>query len=483
MTNPETTQNGLTWMLDRAIFVFLLVMIALTAVPYGTVEAWWEALFECAMFALTGLWLIEGWLSGAWHVRRRALLAPLVAMLLFMFVQTLTLPFGSEASAGALVGGKLWQAISADPYETRRGAIKLLALVSAFALLARYTHSTRRTLLLAYTVIGTGVASAVFGIIRQATQRSDGFFLPYLELNSGYGQFINKNHFAFLMEMALGLTLGFVVSRGGGRRERLLIYAAAGVPLWTALVLSNSRGGLLAMLCQLIFAALVWTTASKEARQEEWKRGNRAGAPLKRIMSSAAARIALAVCLIAAAVVGIVWVGGETVVDRFEATSSDFGAQAEETATSSRYNTRRADIWRATWRLIKANPVAGVGVGGYWIAISSYNDASGQSTPQQAHNDYLELLASGGIIGAALAAWFVFAFIRLLRQTLQADDPLRRAVCFGALIGLLGAALHSFLDFGLHITANALVFACLIVLATNTVSEAKTPLSLKIMPV
>jgi len=478
MTNPDLIQNRLARVLDRAIFVSLLAMIALTAVPYGTVEPWWEALFECAVFALAGLWLFEGWLSGGWHVSRRALLAPLIAMLLYMFVQTLTLPFGNEAGAGVLTGGKLWQAISADPYETRRGALKLLALVLAFMLLARYTSNARRTVLLAYTVIGTGVASAIFGIVRQTTQHSDGFILPYLELDSGYGQFINKNHFAFLMEMTLGLILGFVVS-SGERRERLLIYMAASIPVWTALVLSNSRGGLLAMMCQLIFAALVWTTTSKKARQEEWKMGSHSVSPLKRLMTSALARAALVVCLIAAAVVGIVWVGGETVVDRFEATSSDFSAQAEATAVDARDNVRRADIWRATWGVIKANPVAGVGIGGYWTAVSSYHDASGRATPQQAHNDYLELLASGGIIGAALAVWFVFTFIRLLRQTLHAGDPLRRALCFGALIGLFGVALHSFLDFGLHITANALIFACLIVLATNTAQESETKLSLK----
>lgn len=473
MTNPETPQNRLARVLDRAVFGFLLVMIALTSAPYGTVEPWWEALFECAVFALACLWLFEGWLSGAWQVRRRQLLAPLAAIFLFMFVQTL--PQGNEAGAGGglLVGGKVWQAISADPYETRRSAIKLLALVLAFALLARYTSSVRRNILLAYTVVGAGVVSALFGIARQAVQRSNGFVLPYLELNSGYGQFINKNHFAFLMEMALGLTLGLVVGGGGMRRERLLIYAAAVVPVWTALVLSNSRGGLLAMLCQLIFAALVWATASKTSHQEEWKKGNQANSRLKRIMTSAVARVALVGCLIIAACLGVVWVGGDTVVDRFEATSSDFGAQAEVTATAARDNTRRADIWRATWRLIKANPVAGVGIGGYWTAISSYHDASGRSTPQQAHNDYLELLAGGGIIGAALAMWFAFAFIRLSRRTLHEGDSRRRAVCFGALIGLLGVALHSFLDFGLHVTSNALIFACLIVLATNTARDAE----------
>ena len=41
-------------------------------------------------------------------------------------------------------------------------------------------------------------------------------------------------------------------------------------------------------------------------------------------------------------------------------------------------------------------------MGGYWIAIPGYHNASGTLVPQEAHNDYLELLASGGIIGALM---------------------------------------------------------------------------------
>jgi hypothetical protein len=35
--------------LSRVIFYTLLVLIALVAVPYGTVEPWWMALFECVV--------------------------------------------------------------------------------------------------------------------------------------------------------------------------------------------------------------------------------------------------------------------------------------------------------------------------------------------------------------------------------------------------------------------------------------------------
>jgi O-antigen ligase len=169
----------------------------------------------------------------------------------------------------------------------------------------------------------------------------------------------------------------------------------------------------------------------------------------------------------------LVWVGGDSLVNRLETVSGE----VREAQYEARAGARRAEIWRATWEMIKAHPVAGVGFGGYWMAVPSYHDASGKVTPQQAHNDYLEVLASGGIIGALIVAWFAFALIRSARESFRRSaSQFRRAAVLGALIGIFGAAVHSLVDFGLHITINALVLTALVVIATaevETLKEAK----------
>jgi O-antigen ligase len=86
-------------------------------------------------------------------------------------------------------------------------------------------------------------------------------------------------------------------------------------------------------------------------------------------------------------------------------------------------------------------------------------------TPQQAHNDYLELLASGGVIGLLLAGWFIFLFIKGARVRLRSADPFRRAACFGAVTGLFGISVHSLVDFGLHIPINAVICLMLVAIA------------------
>jgi O-antigen ligase len=120
-----------------------------------------------------------------------------------------------------------------------------------------------------------------------------------------------------------------------------------------------------------------------------------------------------------------------------------------------------------TLKMFKAHPVLGVGMGAYWAAVPAYHDASGTLTPQEAHNDYLELLASGGLLGFAIGVWFLIAVVKKAKTNLGSRHRLRRAACLGASIGIAGVAVHSLVDFGLHMIVNALVFTTLIVIATS----------------
>jgi O-antigen ligase len=128
--------------------------------------------------------------------------------------------------------------------------------------------------------------------------------------------------------------------------------------------------------------------------------------------------------------------------------------------------------------MFMAHPILGVGLGGYWAAIPAYHDASGTMTPQEAHNDYLELLASGGLVALALGGWFaVIVFLRT-RENMAARNRFRRAACLGAAIGIAGVAVHSLVDFGLHAIVNALVFTTLIVIATSKPQWGNEPTKL-----
>jgi len=395
-------------LLSKVIFGLLLCLIVITPIPYGAVEPWWKAAFICAVFGIFILGIFENTI----FQNPVSLLLPLVALSGLAFLQS-------------------WTALSADPFQTRFFALQLLSLTAFLALLYSYAATENRVRVLVYTVIGIAIVSAIFGILRQTAQHQTGFLLPLLRQNQGFAQFINKNHFAYLMEMALGLVIGVIIA--GGSKQRLIQFALL-LPIWIALVLSNSRGGILAMLAQVTMVPLF-------------------------LLRTTTLKLALAAVLVAGVLLGTIWVGGERLVTNFSAAGNELTATDTDGAS-------RNEIWRASLKMFAAHPLLGVGLGAYWVGITAYHDASGVLTPQEAHNDYLELLSSGGVVGLAVGIWFVVIVVRLARQNLNIDTGFIRAVRIGAVLGLAGVAAHSLLDFGLHLFGNTVVFFTLIMLAT-----------------
>ena len=170
-------------------------------------------------------------------------------------------------------------------------------------------------------------------------------------------------------------------------------------------------------------------------------------------------------------VAGVAWLGGDQLATGVETASIEM---ARTDPSELHEAARRRDIWRASWRMFMQHPIAGAGLGGYWAEMPSFHEGSGVLTPQQAHNDYLEVLASAGLIGAVLLVWFAIVLVKQTRRSIRASEGFQRAVSLGAIVGLAGIAVHSVVDFGLHITVNALVLmALLAILSLNSFEESE----------
>lgn len=456
------------------MFYALLALIALVAIPYGGVQPWWKSVFQCSVFALAALSILARLFGSETtsnnSIRRQSLLWPLLALIVFAFLQTLPAP------AFLIGAGNQRPTISADVFQTREFIVQLLALLLAGWLLLTHTNSRERLRRLVEVVIAVGSCSALFGIWRQVAQHSNGFGLSGLMLGYGYAQFINPNHFAFLMELALGLTLGIVICRGV-RGARLTLYLLAALPMWIALVLASSRGGILSLFCQVIFLALLFSVGRESRAVAE--DSDQLRARLLRVSRSLAARVVLIAALLLGAITTVVFVGGDPLAGRTDSLAVEMDRNLADTFTL------RPNIWRATWHLIKDQPLAGVGFGGYATAITKYHVGSGEATPQEAHNDYLELLASGGVIGLAIGIWFVIALAQTAREKVRSlragqgmpGNSFARGTTIGALAGILTVGVHSLVDFGLHVPINALVFVvlvCIVVSEQTAVSKQQS---------
>jgi O-antigen ligase len=200
-----------------------------------------------------------------------------------------------------------------------------------------------------------------------------------------------------------------------------------------------------------LFVGLSWFASKQTGITSGWL-----GAARRIISTSVPARIATIVVMISVLLLGIVWLAGQNLASKANERTSVLAASD---------GTTRKDIWKATYALIKRHPLTGVGFGAYFLAITEYQESSGRLRVQQAHNDYLDLMAAGGVIAVVLAAWFVILIIRRVRTTLSSKDRYRRAVALGALAGIISVSVHSFVDFGLQVTGVAVVCAALMVIA------------------
>jgi hypothetical protein len=123
-------------------------------------------------------------------------------------------------------------------------------------------------------------------------------------------------------------------------------------------------------------------------------------------------------------------------------------------------------VWGDVARMGAASPGLGHGFGAFATAFPRYKRSDGELRVEHAENDYLEILAEGGLLGLGLALWLLgLASRRIAIGLLRQEDRLLRGVGLGAAAGMVALLVHSAFDFNLHIPANATLFVLLGALA------------------
>ena len=123
----------------------------------------------------------------------------------------------------------------------------------------------------------------------------------------------------------------------------------------------------------------------------------------------------------------------------------------------------RARAWSATWDLAKAHPLVGIGPGAFAATWTTSN--GGVMTSEYTHNEYLQLAAQQGALGAVammvgLGSVAAVAWRRRPRRR-GSSSTAERSAWVGAAAGLTALALHSGFDFLWHIPLIPLIGAAL----------------------
>src|SRR5882724_8744685 len=435
---------------SRLLFLTICVAVVLTTLAYGTVHYWAMAVFALSAAGIVCLWCVDGLVLRSVQLSRNALQWPLLGLVALGLIQLL--PLRSVDNAGLPLTPA--RALSLDPYATRLVLVQLTALLIYFAATLIFTDTPRRLRTIVRTITIFGFLLAMFGLTQSFT--SDGtrvYWFRQLAQSTAFGPFINRHHFAGYMELAIALPLGLLFS-GAIESYKRPIYAFAAVMMGVALIMTSSRGGIISLSAEILF--LVVVAGPGVARGERLPRAQR--------VRSALLRAGLAFGLIAVLIGGAIAVGG-----------SDAFSRLVGTPNAADPTTGRAHFWGVTLDVIKAYPIVGSGLGSFSVIYTRYDSRNGFYRLEQAHNDYLQTLADGGIVGGILGLAFLVILFGKGFARRETDDKFRRGVATGALAGCFAVLIHSFFDFTLHTTANALLFLILAALATQDSRVDQSP--------
>src|ERR1041385_5644184 len=258
---------------SRLAFLTICVMIVLTTLAFGTVHDWALATFAVTAAGLVCLWCLDGLVLGSVQLNRNALQAPLLGLILLGLFQLLPL---RSAPNDAGLGLSLTRALSLDRYATQLVLVQLISLFIYFAAVVIFTDSPRRLRTLTRTIIIFGFVLAMFGLTQSLT--TDGtrvYWFRQLTQSTAFGPFINRHHFAGYMELTIALPLGLLFS-GAIETYKRPVYAFAAALMGVSLIMTNSRGGLISLVAEILFLVVIAGPGLKQGESPTRKQRLRA---------------------------------------------------------------------------------------------------------------------------------------------------------------------------------------------------------------
>jgi len=384
-------------------------------VAFGAVEPWSIFVVEAGATALFLLWIGRQVLDSEMKVRWNPLFLPMGIF-------------------GLLIVSQLIFRRTAYPHDT----VSVALLYVAYAMLCFLAGQTllrgaqARSLTLIFSVYGAALAG--FALLQAISSNGKLYWIRQPRMGGWiYGPYVNHNHYAGLMEMLVPIPLVLSLTRLAPAKVREAAAAAAAVMVGT-IFLSGSRGGMLAIVAEIVILAALLV---------KQKRG---------------LRTAIGIGVFMAIVIGLlVWIGGPELSKRLAT------AGPGHTELSSDIRTY---INRDGFRMFLKKPVFGWGLGTFPIVYPQFRTFYSNFFVNEAHNDYLQLLVEMGLLGFATMVWFlVTLYTRGVKKIGNWTGEISGAMTLACLLGISGILVHSAVDFNLQIPANAALFYVLCTVA------------------
>jgi len=124
--------------------------------------------------------------------------------------------------------------------------------------------------------------------------------------------------------------------------------------------------------------------------------------------------------------------------------------------------------------MVRDFPLFGVGLGGFGDLFAHYQSPPwSEFEARKTHNDYLELLSEGGVVGFGLLLWFFVAVTTRLYRGLPVLPPAVLPTAAALVAAMAAMAFQEFFDFNLQIPANAILFTIILALAMRLIATKR----------
>jgi O-antigen ligase len=416
--------------LERGILALVLAILVFGPLAMGAVDAWAFLVIQGLTIGVMFLWALRLWFSP----KPQLLWPPICWVVLAFLIYAVARYFTADIE-----------------YVARRELIQVLVCAFLFFAIVNNLYRQEFSQVISFTLIFLAMGISCFAVYQFLTHsnRVWNLFSPYLGRASG--TYISPNNFAGFLEMLLPLAVAYIlVGRMKPLTRILLGYAA--LVMFAGMAVTFSRGGWVAVGAGLLALLLILVC----------HRNHRIPA-----------------ILLLAVLMG----GGAFFVKNFLAKTPTYIERVEKTNANDQLDVAvRFEMWSAAARMWQDHFWWGVGPAHFDYRFGQYRPEDLQMRPGRVHNDYLNLLTDWGAVGGiivlagmaafAIGLWQTRGYVRRSENHFGSALSNRHAFFLGAACGLLALAVHSFVDFNLHIPANAILGVTLLALLSSNLRFA-----------
>lgn len=225
-----------------------------------------------------------------------------------------------------------------------------------------------------------------------------------------YGMYENHNDYTYVIILILPFIYLFWKETKGLRSFLLLVFMGLCV---AGIFLSLSRGGVLALVFEVCLLLLLTEKGKKRYV------------------------LLLLTAVLSISAIGYLWA------------KRDQYSSAQYTAADAKYS--REELWKAGWQMFVKHPVLGVGSDRFEEYAKEYYDLSHDQKDKNAHNTYVQIIATTGILGMIAFLGYISNMIKsLLHKVANSFNQRLEMIRIATLVSFLSLLFRALTNAKLH---------------------------------